>query len=107
VHVHRDEIVAAATKLDDGVFEDEVANAAEWKLQVREYEIATGVHALTTPGHTAGHMSLFVELPKGRPVILCGDAADLHENLADEIAPGYDTGYSRDGNSVLSLSPRH
>lgn len=89
VHVHRDEIVAAATKLDDGVFEDEVANAAEWKLQAKEYEIATGVHALTTPGHTAGHMSLFVELPKGRPVILCGDAADLHENLADEIAPGY------------------
>ncbi|HME37640.1 MAG TPA: hypothetical protein VKG63_01660, partial [Steroidobacteraceae bacterium] len=28
------------------------------------------------------------ELPKGPPVILCGDAADLHENLTDEIAPG-------------------
>ncbi len=39
-------------------------------------------------GHTAGHMSLWVELPHGRPVILCGDAADLQENLTDEIAPG-------------------
>ena len=24
-----------------------------------------------------------------RPVILCGDAADLSENISDEIAPGY------------------
>jgi N-acyl homoserine lactone hydrolase len=34
-------------------------------------------------------MSLFIELPKGRPVILCGDAADLRENLIDEVAPGF------------------
>jgi N-acyl homoserine lactone hydrolase len=27
-------------------------------------------------------------MPKGPPVILCGDAADLTENLEDEIAPG-------------------
>jgi N-acyl homoserine lactone hydrolase len=33
-------------------------------------------------------MSLFVELPAGSPVILCGDAADLQENIDDEIAPG-------------------
>jgi N-acyl homoserine lactone hydrolase len=89
VHVHRDEITAAAAKLDDGVFEDEVANAAQWRLQSSEYEVATGVRAIATPGHTAGHMSLFIELPKGRPVILCGDAADLQENLTDEVAPGY------------------
>jgi N-acyl homoserine lactone hydrolase len=89
VHVHREEIAAAATKLDEGVFEDEVANAALWRIQSGEYEVATGVHAIATPGHTAGHMSLFIELPKGPPVILCGDAADLRENLADEVAPGY------------------
>jgi N-acyl homoserine lactone hydrolase len=34
-------------------------------------------------------MSLVVELPEGRPVVICGDAADLLENLTDEIAPGY------------------
>jgi N-acyl homoserine lactone hydrolase len=34
-------------------------------------------------------MSLFIELQKGPPVILCGDAADLKENLVEEIAPGY------------------
>jgi N-acyl homoserine lactone hydrolase len=89
VHVQRDELVAAATRLDGGVFEDELSGAARWKMQSGEYEVAPGVRAIASPGHTAGHMSLFVELPHGRPVILCGDAADLRENLVDEIAPGY------------------
>jgi N-acyl homoserine lactone hydrolase len=89
VHVHRDELAAARTGRDDGVFADEIGNAGQWRLKAGEYAVATGIRALATPGHTAGHMSLFIELPKGRPVILCGDAADLVENLADEIAPGY------------------
>jgi N-acyl homoserine lactone hydrolase len=50
--------------------------------------ISTMPAAISTPGHTAGHMSLLIELPKGPPVLLCGDAADLTENLEDEIAPG-------------------
>jgi N-acyl homoserine lactone hydrolase len=79
----------AQAGLDAGVFADELANAAAWRLQSGEYEIAPGVHALATPGQTAGHMSLFVELPRGSPVVICGDAADLRENLTDEIAPGY------------------
>ena len=89
VHVHRNEIDAAETRLDEGVFDDEWADAARWTLHSGEYQVAAGVSALATPGHTAGHMSLFIELPKGRPVILCGDAADLEENLTDEVAPGY------------------
>src|ERR1700722_11161421 len=68
VHVHQDEITAAKTKLDDGVFADEIAAAEGWRIQGEEYEIAAGVRALLTPGHTAGHMSLLVELPHGRPV---------------------------------------
>jgi N-acyl homoserine lactone hydrolase len=89
VHVHREELVAAKTRLDHGVFDDEIEDANRWKLQTDEYTVATGVRAIATPGHTAGHMSLFIELPTGPPVVLCGDAADLHENLADEVAPGY------------------
>jgi N-acyl homoserine lactone hydrolase len=89
VHVHCEELKAAATRLDGGVFDDEVAGADQWKVQDGDYQVAPGVRAIETPGHTAGHMSLFIELPKGRPVILCGDAADLRENLIDEIAPGY------------------
>ncbi|MFO1435724.1 MAG: N-acyl homoserine lactonase family protein [Gammaproteobacteria bacterium] len=89
VHVHKDEIVAAETKLDDGVFVDEVSERGRWRLQTGEYQLAAGVRAICTPGHTAGHMSLMIELPKGKPVVLCGDAADLTENLTDEVAPGY------------------
>ena len=29
-----------------------------------------------------------IELPKGQPILLAGDAADLQENIDKEIAPG-------------------
>jgi N-acyl homoserine lactone hydrolase len=89
VHVHQDELAAAKTSLDGGVFGEELAGSERWRLQCVEYTVSTGVRAIATPGHTAGHMSMWIELPKGPPVILCGDAADLGENLADEVAPGY------------------
>lgn len=89
VHVQRDELTAAQSREDDGVLDDEIAQSASWQIRHGEYQVATGVHAIATPGHTAGHMSMLIELPKGRPVILCGDAADLQENLSDEVAPGY------------------
>ena len=89
IHVHAYELAAARTGSDDGVFADEWANAAQWKIQSAEYTVAPGIQMINTPGHSAGHMSLFIELPKGKPVIICGDAADLQENLDDEIAPGY------------------
>ena len=59
-----------------------------WKIMGGEYDPLPGLRAISTPGHTAGHMSLFIESPKGPPVLLCGDAADLTENLEDEVAPG-------------------
>ncbi|PWF49151.1 N-acyl homoserine lactonase family protein [Massilia glaciei] len=89
VHIHADEIDAARNGKDDGVFADEWADSGRWELKTGEYTVAPGVHALASPGHSAGHMSLLVELPKGAPVIICGDAADLFENLRDEVAPGY------------------
>jgi N-acyl homoserine lactone hydrolase len=33
-------------------------------------------------------MSMLIELPRGKPIILTGDAADLTENIEQEIAPG-------------------
>jgi N-acyl homoserine lactone hydrolase len=89
VHVRADELEAARSHLDEGVFADEITGADHWRVHTAEYEVTAGVHAIDTPGHTAGHMSLFIELAHGRPVVLCGDAADLTENLTDEVAPGY------------------
>jgi len=89
VHVQAAELAAARSGLDGGVFADELSDADTWKQCTGEYALAAGVDAIASPGHTAGHMSLMIELPRGRPVILCGDAADLRENLDEEIAPGY------------------
>jgi N-acyl homoserine lactone hydrolase len=88
VHVQQDELDAARSGLDVAVFPDDLAGTTNWKVQQGEYELVPGVRAVASPGHTAGHMSLLIELPKGPPVILCGDAADLAENLEQEIAPG-------------------
>lgn len=89
VHIQADELAVARSGWDSGVFADELANVDQWEVKTGEYPVAPGVHAIGSPGHTAGHMSLFIELQKGAPVILCGDAADLGENLIEEIAPGY------------------
>ena len=89
VHIQRDEFAAAQTGRDSSVFSDELVETEKWSLRAGEYLVAPGIQAIASPGHTAGHMSLFIELKKGRPVILCGDAADLSENLSGEIAPGY------------------
>jgi N-acyl homoserine lactone hydrolase len=89
VHVHQAELDAVATGAYSGVFPEELLGKDAWRVQSGDYEVAPGVRAVCTPGHSAGHMSLVIELPRGRPVVICGDAADLVENLTDEIAPGY------------------
>jgi N-acyl homoserine lactone hydrolase len=88
IHVHQDELAAARAQADGAYFQDDFAADYRWRLQRDEYDLAPGVRAINTPGHTAGHMSLWIELPKGKPLILAGDAADLTENLEDEVAPG-------------------
>jgi N-acyl homoserine lactone hydrolase len=88
VHVQQDELIAATSGEDAAVFADELAGHRSWKIQRGEYELTPGVRALSTPGHTAGHMSMYIEPARGQPVILCGDAADLRENIEDEVAPG-------------------
>ena len=92
IHVQRDELTAAASGADAAVFADElvdpVGKPLPFEVRIGEYEVAPGVRAIATPGHTAGHMSMWVALASGPPVLLCGDAADLQENLDDEVAPG-------------------
>lgn len=88
VHVQQDELESASSGLDPAYFGDDFAGNYPWKVQHGEYDLVPGVRAVSSPGHTAGHMSLWIELPKGAPVVLCGDAADLRENIEQEIAPG-------------------
>jgi N-acyl homoserine lactone hydrolase len=50
-------------------------------------ELAPGLHALDTSGHTPGHQSFLVEL-QGRTVVLACDAADLRSNVVGALACG-------------------
>lgn len=88
VHVQENELVSTRADFDPAYFADEISDRFPWQIKQGEYDLVPGVRAIATPGHTAGHMSMLIELPKGAPVILCGDAADLNENLQQEIAPG-------------------
>src|SRR6266542_5520086 len=45
-----------------------------WRLLDGDAEIAPGVTALRSDGHTPGHQSLLVQLPRTGPVILAGDS---------------------------------
>jgi len=44
---------------------------------------------ISTPGHTPGHQSLLVRLPKRGNVILTGDAAHFKENWDLDHVPGF------------------
>ncbi|MDP2270105.1 MAG: N-acyl homoserine lactonase family protein [Archangium sp.] len=88
VHVQRAERQAASEGTDSACFEDEVGGPYRWVEREGGYSPMEGVTVIPSPGHTAGHVSLLLEREVGAPVVLCGDAADLEENLVDEVAPG-------------------
>lgn len=92
IHVQQCELDVALSGADAVVFADDLVDDAgqplPFKPQTGEYTLVPGVQAIATPGHTIGHMSMWIERPKGPPILLAGDAADLQENLDDEIAPG-------------------
>lgn len=88
IHVHEKEWQAANEPADEAYFKEDFTGAYNWHFVSEEYDLVPGVRAIESPGHTAGHMSMYIELPKGPPIILTGDAADLQENLNEEVAPG-------------------
>jgi N-acyl homoserine lactone hydrolase len=59
-----------------------------WRLLDGDTELAPGVTALRSDGHTPGHQSLVVELPESGPVILAGDACYWQEHVEAERVPG-------------------
>ncbi|MCU1677413.1 MAG: fold metallo-hydrolase [Frankiales bacterium] len=59
-----------------------------WVLADGDCEIAPGVRAVSTPGHTPGHQSFVVSLAGGGGYVFAFDAADLQENIDDELPVG-------------------
>ena len=60
----------------------------DWRLADGDREIAPGVTAVATYGHTIGHQSFVVDLPDGQGFVFAFDAADLQQNIDKEIPPG-------------------
>ena len=54
-----------------------------------DIEIAPGVWLYETPGHTAGHYSLLVEMDGQPAMIFAGDAAYTYENIERQIVGGF------------------
>lgn len=54
-------------------------------------ELAPGLTAIDTSGHTPGHQSFVIELPD-RAVVIAGDAADLRRNIEQMVPTGATVG---------------
>lgn len=59
-----------------------------WVIADGDVEIAPGVTAVLTAGHTPGHQSFVVDLAGGGGFVFAFDAADLQENIDDELPVG-------------------
>jgi N-acyl homoserine lactone hydrolase len=64
---------------------------AEYLLMDSDTPICEGLTLIPTPGHTPGHLSALLDLPKTGPVILAADAinraSEPAENFADAMDP--------------------
>ena len=63
----------------------------DWRQADGDAEIAPGVTAVLTAGHTPGHQSFVVDLDEsagGGGLVFAFDAADLTQNIEQEVAVG-------------------
>jgi len=56
-----------------------------------------------TPGHTPGHQSLFVRLPKRPPVLLTGDMVHLVYSWDNRVVPGFNYDVEASGRSIDAM----
>lgn len=62
--------------------------AIDWRQADGITDIAPGVTAIPTYGHTPGHQSFVVDLAGGGGYVFAFDAADLTANIDEELAVG-------------------
>lgn len=96
VHLQRAELaygmLHSAEAEDNGIYRIDFDDPAiEWRLADGDSEIAPGITAISTPGHTPGHQSFVVRYDDsvgGGGFIFAFDAADLTENIDQELPIG-------------------
>ena len=70
---------------ENGIFLRDVDDPRlRWVQATGDVDVAPGVTAVLTAGHTPGHQSFVVELAVGGGFVFAFDAADLQENIDDE-----------------------
>jgi len=62
--------------------------AFQWDIVDGDWQVMPGLTMIDTRGHTSGHQSAIVELPRSGKFVLSFDAGDLQENFDHEILPG-------------------
>jgi N-acyl homoserine lactone hydrolase len=93
--------------LEDAVFVDDYLRPGlDIVLIDGDTELAAGLTALDTKGHTPGHQSFLVELPDNAVVLAC-DAADLRENITESRACGTTAYPEHAGDAVRSIERLH
>jgi N-acyl homoserine lactone hydrolase len=60
----------------------------DWRLIDGDTDLAPGIRAVLTPGHTPGHQSFVVDVRDGCGYVFAFDAGDLRENFERELAVG-------------------
>ena len=96
VHIQRPELEygmsAPPGPEDNGIFRVDFDDPRiDWRIADGDGEIAPGVNAVLTAGHTPGHQSFVVsrdESAGGGGFVFAFDAADLTENIDREVAVG-------------------
>lgn len=92
IAIHRDELAFARSGTVDARDGYQVADwmdpLTRWQELDRDEELAPGVHAICTPGHTPGHLSFRVDLPQTGTWIFPSDATELAQNLLDHTRCG-------------------
>lgn len=82
------EFASTTATLAHAVFPDDyLRDGLDIVLLDGDTQLAAGLTALDTRGHTPGHQSFMIELPD-RTIVLACDAADLHENITECRACG-------------------
>ncbi|HEY2278808.1 MAG TPA: N-acyl homoserine lactonase family protein [Streptosporangiaceae bacterium] len=96
VHVQRRELAYGMNGTtgpeENGIFRIDFDDPKlDWRQADGDVEIAPGVTAVLTAGHTPGHQSFIVDLDPsvgGGGLVFAFDAADLTINIDDELAVG-------------------